>query len=139
MAKILIGADDTFQAVASDDDPDWKTIQKHPYYKHATEILHTEGLRPKGVRGYPRLMELLNNYDGTHDKKALVNTDSKAMQIMKRDLATGLEKLKVARARIAKMPDSADEAAHDDAAREVRNAQQYVDGLRLSISRMKKH
>lgn len=138
MAKILIGADDTFKAVASDDDPDWKTIQKHPYYKHATEILHSEGLRPKGVRGYPRLMELLNGYDNTHDKKALVTTDSKAVQHLKRDLAIGLEKLKVARARLAKMPDSADEAAHDDAAREVRNAQQYVDGIRKGLSRLKK-
>ena len=137
MAKILIGADDSFKAVASDDDPDWKTIQKHPFYKNATEILHSEGLRPKGVRGYPRLMELLNNYDGSHDKKALVNTDSKALQAMKRDLTTGLEKLKVARARLAKMPDNADEAAHDDASREVRNAQLYVDGIRKSISRMK--
>lgn len=131
--KIMLNAE-----AANRDDPDFAALRQHPRYKDAVKILQARGLRPQGVRGYPVLLELLQQFDESPggEKKA---SEPVALANLRRDLVAALEKLRPRQEKLkAFIADSADPESeeYEEALRSVAEQLQYIAGLRKAITRL---
>lgn len=118
------------------EEPDFQALRKHPNYKEAVKILHSQGLSPMGVRGYPKLLEVLQQLESGGTTKA--KSEPLALAQMRAHLQVGLTRLQEAQtqAHLAQIKAKGDEEHPEYAAalREVQTQQQYVAGLRRSIT-----
>jgi len=129
-------------AVAGTDD------SKHPYYRTAMQILHKQGLRPRGVRGSQELAKLLAEYDANPKKAAKSPVAERAgnyaiaefrrrraaamrqVAMLKRELKSLLSGLPAEEDR-----DEGTEEYLTDLQKKIQQREQYIAGLNQSIER----
>lgn len=78
---------------ANREHPDFAELEKHPRYAQAVKALRAKGLSPRGVRGYPALVELLEEMDAKPHVR-ITDPGDRASDEYKRDLTKELLKLK---------------------------------------------
>lgn len=121
---------------ANRDDPDFAALRQHPRYKDAVKILQERGLRPQGVRGYPMLLEILQQFDANTNGTKRDN-EPLALANMRRDLESGLVKLRERQEKAKALQDAdAESEEYAEALRVVQEQLQYVAGLRKAITRL---
>ncbi len=128
-------------AVASADDT------KHPYYRTAMQILHKQGLRPRGVRGSQELAKLLAEYDAnpkqaTKAPAAAEQAGNHAAAQFRQQRADAMRKLAALKRELKSLlsglpaEEDRDEETEEhlaDLQATIQQREQYIAGLNTSI------